>query len=324
MKILFSLLISIMMLNAYDFNTSKLDTSIVSKWQDVDSKLQQFIIQEDKQGMKKKFFSLLKQPFSVLSDEEKANFQIPRINYTHNDIRVLLSYTKYLIDQKRTQEIAKIYTEAIDGLNHSEDGYSAITIIFKIVVNRTILKSLEYDLAYLDKKDKAMLLSKVPNLFELKLEDFDTTFKNNTKSVIQEYKSTFIKMLPSDRSEQIASKIEEKVSNFYNHLFTSKSIEENNQVISKFEKDGKIFINKNLMQVSFLNQELIKYANSKYSYLYLDNFNLPKVTTAQSLSDEIIIDTFFYRAFSMSIYKIREDCKKVIELNKKVLEMLNK
>jgi len=319
MKILLSLLISIIMLNAYDFNTSVLPSAITSKWQDIDNGLKEFIIKGDKNGMKEEFFTLLKEPISIMTEEDKAKFLIPKINLRRNNLSILMSYTKYLIDQNRTQEIPEIYTRLIDGMNNYYDDYSLVTVVFKILINEITLKSLKYDLAYLSKKEKAQILSKAPNLFTYKLDDFYRVFKVDIKTAIREKKVILIKIFPKKRVDKIFIEVDKKVLDFNNHLFALKSKKEQEKIIKQFQKDSKEFINKNLTQVSFLNQKIKKYSDY---ILYIDDSNLLKVTTKEILSDELIIDTLFYTAFSIKAYELVEESKQVIIRNKELLEML--
>ena len=319
MKILLSLLISIIMLNAYDFNTSVLPSAITSKWQDIDNGLKEFIIKGDKNGMKEEFFTLLKEPISIMTEEDKAKFLIPKINLRRNNLSILMSYTKYLIDQNRTQEIPEIYTRLIDGMNNYYDDYSLVTVVFEILINEITLKSLKYDLAYLSKKEKAQILSKAPNLFTYKLDDFYRVFKVDIKTAIREKKVILIKIFPKKRVDKIFIEVDKKVLDFNNHLFALKSKKEQEKIIKQFQKDSKEFINKNLIQVSFLNQKIKKYSDY---ILYLDDFNLPKVTTKQILTDKLIIDTLFYTAFLIKTYELVEESKQVIIRNKELLEML--
>jgi hypothetical protein len=307
------------MLNAYDFNTSSLPSAITSKWQDIDKGLKEFIVKGDKNGMKEDFFILIKEPISIMTEEDEANFLAPKPNYTRNDLRVLMSYTKYLIDQNRTQEIPEIYIRLIDGINnYSYDG-SLIAVVFKIIMNKIALKSLKYDLPYLSKKEKSQILSKSPKLFTYKLDDFYRVFKNSIKNIISEKKATFIKIFPKKRVDKIFVEVEKKVLDFNNHLFRLATKKEQEKIIKQFQKDSKEFINKNLIQVSFLNQKTKKYPDY---ILSLDNYNLPKVTTKEILSDELIIDTLFYTTFFITTYELVEESKQEIELNKEVLEML--
>jgi len=321
MRIFVSLLLSLVMLNAYDFNTSKLATSSVSKWQDVDSEIQQFIIKHDK-IIKERFFPVIKQLFSILSDEEKAKFKTPKLNYTRDDIRVLMTYTKYLIDQNRTQEIPEIYVRVMDGINRTNNGDSFITLIFKIVMSKITLESLEYDLAYFKQEERAKLLSQSPKLFELSLAEFDKTLERTTKTLVKEYKSFLIKMFPKERVEKITAKLEQKALDYNRNSIALENIEEQKKFRQKIESDEKRFFEKYKTDANYFYDNLVKYSDNNRSTF--KELNQTQVTTQQKLSDEVIIDTIFYTAFLIRSVETQEDCKKVIELNNKVLQKLKK
>lgn len=321
MRIFISLLLSFVILHAYDFNTSRLAISSVSKWQDVDSQIQQFIIKHDK-VIKEKFFPVIKQPFSILSEEEKAKFQIPRLNYTRDDMRVLMTYTKYLIDQNRTQEIPEIYVNVIDGINRTDSGSSFISLIFKIVMNRITLESLQYDIDHLSQQDKTKLLSKAPKLFELNLEEFDTTLERNTKDLVKEYKSYLIKMLPKERVEKISTTLEQKALEYNRKFITLKNIEERKKLVQKIKSDKKRFFEKYKVEANYFYDILVKYSDDNKSVS--KEFNQTQKITQQKLSDEVIIDAIFNTAFLINFVETREDCREVIEFNQQVLQKLKK
>ncbi len=319
MRIFISLLLSFAILHAYDFNTSRLATSSVSKWQDADSQIQHFIIQNDK-VFKEKFFPLFNQPFSIVSEEEKAKFQIPKLNYTREDIRVVMTYTKYLIDQNRTEEIPEIYVNVIDSINRANSGNSVITLVFKIVINNLTLKSLEYDIAYLKQEEKAKLLSKTPRLFELSLAEFDATLERSIKALVGEYQSILlIDMFPKERAEKIGTALEQKMLNVYHKSIELKEAKEREGFVQKYKSDAKSFLEKYTAEVNYLKRTIAQYYNDTES---LKELNQTQITTLGNVSNEVIVDMFFYTQFWINFMETREDCAKVIELNQKMIKAL--
>jgi len=282
-KTVIYLLFAAILLQANDFNASVLNSAYVSSWDNVNETLQRFIIKHDNK-IKEKYFPLVDQPVLIENSYEgKAEPQTPKPAYTRDDLKILMTYTKYLIDQNRTQEIPEIYTRVISGLNNTDN--NAYVTTFKIAMGNITLKSLKHDLDYLT----------------CKIEDFDAAVYDLFKTDIELAQSSLAQKFPKKRASRIVSILEKKVFDFYYHLFALKNVETQKSFMAKAIKEKNDF--------------------SKKLYRQLRKQPLSG-DAIQKLSDETIADTLFYSAFLTDFIGSREACKKVIKRNQKVLQML--
>jgi len=298
-KTVIYLLFAAILLQANDFNASVLNSAYVSSWDNVNETLQRFIIKHDNK-IKEKYFPLVDQPVLIENSYEgKAEPQTPKPAYTRDDLKILMTYTKYLIDQNRTQEIPEIYTRVISGLNNTDN--NAYVTTFKIAMGNITLKSLKHDLDYLTPKEKSELLTHIPGLLRCKIEDFDAAVYDLFKTDIELAQSSLAQKFPKKRASRIVSILEKKVFDFYYHLFALKNVETQKSFMAKAIKEKNDFSKK-------LSRQLRKQPLSG--------------DAIQKLSDETIADTLFYSAFLTDFIGSREACKKVIKRNQKVLQML--
>jgi len=320
MRILFVWLMIALSLFANDLNSTLLTNATSTQWKNIDKTIQTYIIKNEK-TITEKIIPAMAQPIKLPTQEEIETFQVPKLLYTRQDIKTLLTYTKYLIDQNKTQEATDIYIQAINGLNNADKSYSMINTIFHIVINGIVLKSLEYDLSYLSKEDKALLQSKVPKLFILTMKEFDKALENETKIVLKELKSYLTKVLPQKRVDRIISKLEHKVLNFNNTLYNMNSIEAQKKMMASTIEKKQKFMQQYATKISFIKQEATKYRENNTSfYTYVKN--LPQMQDEKYFSDKMIVDGLFYHSFLHKFIMVQDDCKRVIELNQKVLKQL--
>jgi len=308
MRTFFVWFIMVVSLFANDLNSSLLANSITTQWKDMDKSLQEYIIQHEK-GINESI-PQFKQPFKPLTQEEIDNFKLPKLLYSRDDMRKLLSYVKYLIDQNRTKDATNIYITVIDGLNNADKSYEMINIIFHIVITNDVLKSLEYDMAYLSKEDKARLKSQTPKLFLLSMEDFDKAWRNNLALSNKFLKSNLINYLPSHRVEAIMKQLEEKKLNFYQKLFSFEVFDDAQKLMNQTQKQSNIFFTQNSKQM----EQLKMIAQAHFTS---ETKHIQKIT----LDDTLIVDMLFYVSLT-KIIQTKQDCLNAIQLNQKVLNLL--
>lgn len=299
--------------------SNKLDNSSSLKWQEMDKSLQKFIVTNEQKVIDNIIFNIDKPLLSA----SNPIIEIPKIILTRDDYEILFTYIKYLIYNNKQDRVAKIYTRVIEGLNKIDDK-SIIALIFRIVIQQNTLKSLKYNISYLNKNSIKYIYSKTPNLFNLIEDDFQNSLMkefNNNYIHGKEYKKELSKFFNSNIINKTIIGLTQLLKEYYKDIikiYTQKDVDLFNK---KYKLQEEEFFSNYSKDISYIFYILNKNIDKKLDYAKY-NLSKPKDTTNQQVNIEVLTKFIFFRNIA-KIAPIRLDLLKVIEFNKEVKQLLH-
>jgi len=342
-RVLFLFLITVVIswgvsFDGIDINISKkLRISSISNWQDIDKNIQNFII-DNKQSIIDDIIINIDKP--VMDSNHTINSELPKILITRDNYLILMIYLKYLIYNDKYDRVVDIYNRVINGVN-GIDNYWGINVIFKIVINRIVLKSLKYDLKYLPLSSMKSLKTTNPKLFNLNPNSWRETLKRKETPymLVNEYdiiklSNIVSKIYNKDDTNKINISLKKLLDYYYknfDNLYTQKDCIKSKEFLKKYNKSQKEFIAKHILDIMALHTKMKQYFNISL-LSYSPNITIkvsPFIDISQILNREIkselATQIFYYTLYKDNLYFIdtQLDLLKTIQYNKQVVKVLN-
>jgi len=291
MRIVFVFLMTIVIswgvvFDVLDSNISdKLNSSYSVNWQDIDKDLQKFIIKNE-QSIIDDIISNIDKP--IMDANNSDNGELPKIILTRYDYRILFIYMKYLIYQDKQDRVVKIYTKVIQGLNKLDDK-SFITLIFRMVIQNFTLKSLKYNIPYLDKNSIEYIYHKTPNLFNLREDDFQNSLIEhfNSNYSKREYKKALLELFDNNITNQILLYSDKLVKIYCDDMSKVYTKIDAELIEQKYKLQKEKLLSKYAKDISYIFYIINKNSDEKLDYAKY-NLSKPKDITTQQLNIEVL------------------------------------
>lgn len=299
-----------------------LTTTPKSSWKDINQSLQK-LITDNQERIKSDIITHVENPILQVVPTKKYNLPI-KIQLTRDDYYALILYNKYLIEQNQTKKATQNYIQAIQGLNQTDKSSTFFSMIFHTVMSRIILQSLQHDLHYLTKEDRALLKSKHPSLLKINEKDFDLAVKLEIEENFKMVRPTLVSIYGNKRGNMLTDGTIKKTQEFFNALFKlpskAKQEEFGNEYVNARDK---LFI-KEAKALTLLNSKIQKSLKTNRDVLYIEKYLLKEIPEEMTLKDQTIIDLLYYALPKMKLGGTKKDLLDVLVLNKEVVKLLEK
>jgi len=297
-------------------NTCQLKKIIKNGWTDSNQTLNHTIIQLGNTQIP----SILKKlDKPLIIDTNTTNIDnIPKFNLSRDDYIKLFAYSKYLEYKKKEKDILTFYIESIKGLHTVED-YSLISLIYKIVINKIIIKSLHksIDDNFFTLNSKQFLKNKLSSLLILNDTVILKTVEHEKKVFFYYAQQITLEKSPSLFNQKLYSYFMQYYLSAGNQMFDGliKDIQTNT-----LQEKEKIIKNK-LAKHNVLNKKISMWILEKklklYNFLSLNNNTEDYKKLAHYMVDNLILIE------TPALSRTYKDYINMVESNKKILQRLN-
>jgi len=319
--------------------SNKLKKSSISNWQDIDRGVQKFIV-DNNQNIIDNIIINIDKP--IMDANHTINSELPRILLKRDDYLILMTYIKYLIYNNQYNKTIEIYKRVVNGIN-SIDNYFEINIIFKIVISRMVLKSLEYDFKYLPLESIKSLKATNPKLFKLGYNDFRKAqkIKETPYMLLKNYKviklsDIISKIYNQNDAKEINISLKKLLDNYYknfDNLYTKANYTKFKRFFKQYKKAQKEFISKHILDIMALHIRIKKYFDISNDNYYSDIFKDIKISPFidiplllnRKIEPNIATKIFYYIRYKDNRFfmESQTDLLKIIHFNKRVIKLLD-